>query len=463
MNAVPASVGVDPKPSMRRVEDLLGRGDVMAARHELARVAETVGRDARFAHDVAQLYMRLNQPARAAEFYARAVAYDPATAAYRYNQSTALIALGRMEQAETALDSVISAQAHDGDAWYNRATLRKQTPERNHVAAIEHALQRHGLRRQDEVPLCYALAKELEDLGEFERSFAALTRGAAARRSLLSYRVEDDEAIMQDIRDTFTQAWIQTAAPGCDDRRPVFVVGLPRSGTTLVDRILSSHGVIGSRGESADLALSLMKTAGPCRSKQELLERSARLDPCGFGTAYCATLAPYPGERVVDKTPANFLYLGLVARALPNARVIYVRRRPMDVCYAMYKTLFRMAYPYSYDLDDLGRYWIAFDALMRHWQDALPSGRMLTVDYERLVAGPEPVIRAMLDHLGVPWEDACLRFDENPLPSLTASAAQVRQPLYATSVGAWRRHAEGLAPLARRLRNAGVAVEEASP
>ncbi len=451
-----------PSPT-RHVEELLTRGDVIAARSELDRVATGVGRDARLAHDVAQLYMRFNAAQQAADFYAQAVALDPGCVAYRYNQSTALIALGKMEEAEAALDDVIAAQPRDSDAWYNRATLRKQTPQRNHVAEIERELQRSDLRRQDEVPLCYALAKELEDLGEFERSFAALTRGAAARRSLLSYKVEDDEAIMRDLGAAFPRESMQDAPPGCDDPRPIFVIGLPRSGTTLVDRILSSHSRIGSRGESADLALALMKAAGPCRDKQELLERSTRLDPRVLGDAYSTTLAPYPGERVVDKTPANFLYLGLVARALPNARIVYVRRRPMDVCHAMYKTLFRMAYPYSYDLVDLGRYWLAFDALMRHWQDALPAGRMLVVDYEQLVSTPLKTTRALLAHVGMPWEDACLRFNENPLPSLTASAAQVRQPIYRSSVDLWRRHERGLAPLANLLRNAGVPIDGTTP
>lgn len=445
--------------STAHVKTLLEHGDITSARRELDAVAESVGSQARLAHDVAQLYMRLNTPERAADFYARAVELEPTRAAYRYNQSTALIALGRMEAAEAALDSVIASQQDDYDAWYNRATLRRQTPQRNHVAAIERELRRPGLRRPGVVPLCYALAKELEDLGECERSFVALSRGAAARRSMLSYRVEDDVAIMQAIATAFTRAVVQEQTLGCNDSRPIFVVGLPRSGTTLVDRIVSSHSRIGSHGESTDVALSLLKLVGPCKDKTELLEQSIRMDPGQLGQEYCARLTAHADNRVVDKTPANFLYLGLIARALPNARIVYVRRRSMDVCYAIYKTLFRMAYPYSYDLGDLGRYWIAFDALMRHWQEVLPAGRMMVVDYERLVETPEAVIRALLEHIRVPWEDACLHFDKNPLPSLTASAAQVRRPIYRSSVGSWKRHAMGLAPLAMLLGEAGVVVD----
>lgn len=451
-------------PSTADVDDLLTRGDVVTARRQLDVVAERVGASSRSAHDVAQLYMRLGNPGRAVDFYARAAAMEPDVAGYRYNLSTALIALGRMGEAEAALDGVIATDPLDHDAWYNRATLRTQTPDRNHVAAIERQLSRSDLPSSAIVPLCYALAKELEDLGEFERSFAALTRGANTRRAMLSYCVEDDESIMRGIGAAFPEQVVRETGLGYNDEHPVFVVGLPRSGTTLVDRILSSHSRIGSHGESVDLAMSLMHAAGPCRDKTALLERSVRLDPHRLGLAYCGRLAAHAEERVVDKTPANFLYLGLVARALPGARIIYVRREAMDVCYAMYKTLFRMAYPYSYNFDDLGRYWLAFDALMRHWQAVLPPGRMLVVDYEQLVAAPEASTRAMLAHIGVAWEDACLRFDENPLPSLSASAAQVRRPIYRSSVGLWRHHAEGLAPLARRLREAGIRIDdEVSP
>lgn len=440
------------------VEALLARGEVIAARAVLDDIAAGAGRQPRLAHDVAQLYMRLAEPALAEPLYARAVSLEPTCAAYHYNHSTALIALGRMDAAEAALDRVIAMQPGDHDAWYNRATLRKQTPDRNHVAAIKRALQQPVLEPAAQVPLYYALAKELEDLGEFAPSFVALTRGASIRRSLLSYRVEDDVAIMRAIAATFDCSWLRAESVGCDDPRPVFVVGLPRSGTTLVERILSSHSAIGSHGESTDLAMSLMTLAGKCSSKTELLTRSTRINLQALGNAYSERIARHADERVVDKTPANFLYLGLIARALPNARIVYVRREPMDVCHAMYKTLFRMAYPFSYALDDLGQYWLAFDALMRHWQDNLPNARMLTIDYEQLVTEPEATSRALLQHVGMRWEDACMRFERNPLPSLTASAAQVRKPMYTSSVGLWQQHAVGLAPLRAQLEQADIQI-----
>jgi tetratricopeptide (TPR) repeat protein len=451
---------VNSAAAIREMEQMLLRGEVGQARRKLDALAAEAGKDAALAHAIAQAYMQLKVPQAAAEFYARALDLAPGNTAYRYNQSTALIALGQLEEAEAALDRVIAAAPTDWDAWYNRATLRRQTPERNHITAIEHALAHPAVDRAASVPLNYALAKELEDLGEYEASFAALARGAAARRAMLSYAVEADVAIMQAIARAFPAEFPAPSRSACHDARPVFVVGLPRSGTTLVDRILSSHSQIGSHGESTDFVLSLMQLAGPCPNKDELLRRCTTIDPAALGESYVARLAAVAGARVVDKTPANFLYLGLIARALPEARIIYVRRRPMDVCYAMLKTLFRMAYPFSYDFSDLARYWLAFDALMRHWQRSLPPDRFLVVDYEHLVKAPESVSRSLLEHLAMPWEDACLQFDRNPLPSLTASAAQVRQPVYTSSVGMWRRYRRQLKPLAAQLVAAGVPLDD---
>lgn len=438
----------------------LRRGDPVGAREALDALVAAQRPNAQLAHDIAELYMRLGLADCAELHFARAVALDPGNAAYRYNHSTALIALGRLADAERALDHVIADEPRDHDAWYNRSTLRKQTRGDNHVDAIEHQLHRADLAPAAAVALGYALAKELEDLGEHARAFAALKQAADIRRGMLAYRVEDDVATMRDIAAAFTPAFFERGHAGCDDARPLFVVGLPRSGTTLVERILASHSRIVSRGESSDLAVALTRLAGPCSSRAQLLQRSTQLDFRALGEAYVAGIAGHTGARVVDKTPANFLYLGLIAKALPQARIIHVRRRPLDVCYAMYKTLFRMAYPFSYDLGDLAGYWLAFDRLMTHWRATLPAQRFLEVDYEQLVADPEPTARRLLGHADLAWEPGCLAFESNPQPSLTASAAQVRQPIYITSVEAWRRYETQLAPLVAQLRDAGVHIDQ---
>ena len=451
-----------PGARLLHAELLAQAGRTEEALVALGGLAAEVRRDGRLLQHVGQLYTHLGRHAEAARVYACAVELAPTHPEYLYNLATARLALGEMAEAERLLDRVIALAPQDYDAWYNRATLRRQTPQHNHVAELERILCAPLCYPGGEVPLRFALSKEYEDLGEHAKSFAALKRGADVRRRSLSYRVEYDIAAMTALAATFDASAFVEAPPGCGDARPIFILGLPRSGTTLVDRILSSHSAVTSLGERSDFALSLTRLVGDRCGKMELIRRSRKLDFAVLGQAYCATVTAGQGNvmRLIDKAPMNFLYLGLIALALPNTTVIHVRRNAMDICYAMYKTLFRMAYPFSYDLGDLGRYYLAYRGLMEHWRRVLP-GRFLEVEYEALVGDQEGVSRGLIEHCGLEWEDACLAFDRNPSPSLTASAAQARQPIYSRSVGLWKRYADQLAPLSGMLRSGGIDVEEA--
>jgi len=435
------------------VAALLEQGRHAEAERELATLCGRADLGFADLSQAGQLYTHLHRHPEAERCFARAAALEPSSAPALYNWATALIALGRLDQAEATLDRVIALDPGDGDAYYNRATLRRQSAVSNHVPELRAALARPQ-RPAATVALCYALAKELEDLEDHGTAFAALSRGAAARRRLLSYRVEEDERTMAHIAGAFGARFFGTTPAGHSDPRPIFILGLPRSGTTLIDRILDSHPQVESRGESNDFARALVTEAGPAQGKAALIERCTRVDLRAVGERYARRLGCGPAERSIDKNPVNFLYLGLIARALPAARIIHVRRDPMDVCYAMYKTLFRMAYPFSYDLGDLARYHRAYEGLMAHWRAVLP-GAFLEVRYEDLIANQEPVTRELLAFCGLPWDEACLRFQENPAPCLTASAAQVRVPLYSSSVGQWRRYARELEPLRLAL---GVAA-----
>jgi tetratricopeptide (TPR) repeat protein len=449
-----------PAVELLYIECLLQSGDYqqgLASLEQLTTHAHAAG-NARLLQDVGQLHTNLNRHREAEACYGAAVRLAPRDAAALYNWSTALTAVGRLADAERALDQVIALQPRDADAYYNRSTLRRQTSERNHIAQLSAQLAQPDLPPAAQVPLGYALAKELEDLGDYDGAFSALQRAAGQRRRMLSYRVESDEEAMAAIRRSFDAPYFRRQQPGLPDARPVFILGLPRSGTTLVDRILSSHSQIDSRGESSDLGAAVMRLAGPASDKQQLIERAARLEPAAIARAYCARLPAGQRAHLIDKTPVNFLYVGLIAHGLPHARIIHVRRHPMDVCYAMYKTLFRMAYPFSYDLADIGRYYLAYSVLMAHWRTHL-GARLIEVDYEQLVLHQESTTRRLLAEGGWPWEDACLEFHRNDTPSLTASAAQVRQPIYSSSVGLWRRYAAQLAPLAAQLSDHGVAIE----
>lgn len=435
----------------------LQRGEVAEARAALAELEHEAGGDADLLQHIAEQYVMAGQHRDAARCYQRAVDLRPNHARYVYNLASSKIALGELEQAEDLLNAVIRLDPEDYDAWHNRSTLRTQTDENNHVAQLEYVLAHVAPDHPGRVPVCYALAKELEDLGRYEASWAYLQQGAVARRRAMQYDVAADERAMQQIAETFDQALLARPNPGFESERAVFVLGLPRSGTTLVDRILDTHSQVASLGEINTLAFSLMRCVGESAGKAELIARSAEIDFTELGRRYIEGIAGYGlgAPRLVDKTPLNFLYIGLTHLALPGAKIIHLRRNPLDSCYAMYKTLFRLGYPFSYSLQDVGRYYIAYHRLMDHWRACLP-GRILDLDYERLVTDQEAETRRLLEFCSLEFEASCLDFHRHEGPAATASAAQVRRPIYSSSVGRWRCYERQLTPLAGKLREQGI-------
>ena len=373
-------------------------------------------------------------------------------------EAGALTALGRMDEAEARLSQLIAENPREVDAFYQRAVLRRAKAGEPALDQTRDRLEREPEGSPATAPLHFALAKMLEDLGELDAAFHHLEAGAKARRSRLAYRVEDDEAAVQAIIDTFSADWMERVEQVEPEPGPVFVMGLPRSGTTLVERMLASHSQIDSLGEINDLAYAVMHVGGPARSKTDLIAQSANGDMARLGAQYLEATRGYgvDASLLIDKTPANYLYAGLIAAALPGAKIIHLRRHPAASGYAMFKTLFRMGYPFSYDLTETARYIAAHRRLMDHWRDLLPD-QILDVDYEALVDAPEQGACAALAHLGLAWEDEVLAFHTHAAPTATASAAQVREPVYTRSRDAWRALERRLTPLLDTLDRLGVA------
>ena len=281
----------------------------------------------------------------------------------------------------------------------------------------------------------------------------------------MQYSIDTDLGIMDKIRSVYTSALFDGHVGGCDAEDPIFILGMPRTGTTLVERILDSHPQVQSAGELNNFSLELIRlvkesaTSAPS-TRLDFVAASAAIDFAKLGAAYVQSVRPLRDDspRFIDKLPFNFLYAGLIHLALPRARIVNLQRHPLDTCYAVYKQLFRDAYPFSYDLTELAQYYVAYDRLMRHWNDVMP-GAILTLRYEDVVADIEGSTRCLLQYCGLPWDDACLRFHENRRASTTASATQVRQPLYDSSVGKWRRVKRQLQPARQILERAGIALE----
>ncbi len=455
----------DARSLIVQAQGLIAQGRLVDARAAAELAERDAPSDATLLDAIGTVFSRTNEQRRALAAYERAVGLAPNDARFLFNRATVRRFLGELAQAEADYDRVIALEPADWEAYRNRSDLRSQTAERNHTSELEGLLARGVPHWQAEVQLRYALAKEYEDLGEYEKSFAHLARGARVRREHLRYDVATDVATVEWIIEAFPSAASAASASGASPRAPIFIVGLPRSGSTLVDRILSSHSAVASAGELNCFAFALVEAirrrcgTAPL-TRRDLVAQSAHLDFAALGRDYLerARAAGVREAGFTDKMPLNYLYCGLIHLALPHARIIHVSRAPMAACYAIYKSLFDEGYPFSYDMGELGQYYLAYRRLMEHWRAAL-SGAIYELSYEALVADQIAETRRLLEFCGLDWQDACVEFHRNPSATTTASAAQVRRPLYDTSVDQWRHYRPQLAPLSRQLGLAGIPIE----
>lgn len=439
---------------------ILARRDGEAATAARAAMA-LEGADARTHDTIGCVLARLGDHEGSIAPFEAAVAAEPNNLSYRYNLAAACGFTGRIGAARDHYEAVLAANPGDARVHYALSILSKQTAAV--IPRLEAALAA-ARSAPDRLRLRYALAKTHEDAGDAAATFAYLSAANAEHRRSLGYDFTSDAALFDAIEAAFDRDL--PAAQGAPDPAPIFVVGMPRTGTTLVDRILSSHRDVGSAGELQAMPLAVKAAAGT-RSRQivdaETMRESLSADPAAVGGAYLARAAHHrpPGtSRFVDKLPANFLYVGHIARALPNARIVCLRRHPMDTVWSNYKNLFASQsayYAYSYDLMDTARYYARFDRLMRLWARRFP-GRVLELSYEALVADQEAQTRALLAYCGLDWDAACLSFHENRAAVATPSAAQVRRPLNADAVARWRRYEAQLGAVTAFFEGEGIAI-----
>lgn len=399
----------------------------------------------------------------ALEPFQRAVARDPRKAAYQYNLGASLQFAGSFSAAAAAYRRALALDAGYYKAWSSLAQVAREPFNAEEVTTLQAALE-HSTAVDAQLHLCHALAKHHEDRQEYSTAFQYLERGKGAKRASLHYSSDADRALFDAVQTVCTAEFLDGRAAGCDSAEPIFIVGMPRTGTTLVERILSSHPEVFAAGELTNFSLMLKRAARTASNRvldPETLHAAADIDLAQLGNSYVESTRPRTGHvpHFIDKMPLNFLYAGWIRRALPRAKIICVRRNPLDTCLSNYRQLFATNFPYyhyAYDLLDTGRYYLMFHALAEHWRRHMPRN-YYEVRYESVVADTEAETRKLLAFCELSWDPACLQFHENAAPVATASSVQVRQPIYRTSVDRWRKYAEQVAPLRELLTAGGVA------
>jgi tetratricopeptide (TPR) repeat protein len=366
---------------------------------------------------------------------------------------------GRQSQSIAAYRKAIELSPQLGDAYWSLANLKTFRFTPAEIAAMRKQLARTDLAAEDRYHVHFALGKALEDAHEFAASFEHYAEGNRLRRAAIHYDPDRTTGSVDRSRQLFsTDFFAARAGAGAPEPDPIFIVGLPRAGSTLVEQILASHSLVEGTMELPDItaivqSLTRPREGGTSSRYPEIVASLGHAELRGLGERYLAqtriqrkTGAPF----FIDKMPNNWAYVGLIALILPNAKIIDARRHPLSCCFSGFKQHFARGQHFSYSLDDIGRYYRDYVALMAHFDAVLP-GRVHRVIYERMVEETEDEVRRLLEYCGLPFEDACLRFYENARAVRTASSEQVRRPIFRDAVEHWRNYEPWLGPLKTAL------------
>ncbi|OYU15015.1 MAG: hypothetical protein CFE37_08220 [Alphaproteobacteria bacterium PA4] len=469
----------DAEKLLRRAVELAPQFD--AARHNLAVVLQRQGKaeaalaetDILLARDPdspgyqilrAAILVRLGEYEAAIALYDHMLARHPHQPRAQMSHGHALKTVGRQGDAVAAYRRALADAPTLGEAWWSLANLKTVRFTADDIAAMQAALAQPGLGDEDRLHLDFALGKALEDQGQHDVSFEHYAKGNALRRTQLDYDPDETSANVDRVKALYTPDFLATRAGwGCAAPDPIFIVGLPRSGSTLIEQILSSHSQVEGTSELPDI-IALARRLGERPQGAEggggqrarFAERLAGLDAealAALGQEYLdrTRVQRKTGRPLfIDKMPNNFVHTGFIHLILPNARIIDARRHPLGCCFSGFKQHFARGQAFSYDLGEIGRYWADYAELMDHFDRVLP-GRVHRVHYEAMVATPETEIRKLLAYCGLAFEPACLDFHRTERAVRTASSEQVRQPLYASAVDHWQHYAKWLQPLRAAL------------
>ncbi|WP_167632455.1 tetratricopeptide repeat-containing sulfotransferase family protein [Mariprofundus ferrooxydans] len=371
----------------------------------------------------------------------------------RFQRGQLFMQQGRMQEAEDELHAALALRPDYSKAYSMLVEMKKFTSDDDADKKTMEALyQQSAPGSVDRVYLCFALGKANEDLKHFDEAFAYFEEGNTLRQRYSDYNLDAELAHLEAVMSFYTPEVLQCTS-SLDDDRPVFIVGMPRSGSTLTEQILAAHPDVGSRGEWNAFEESLLDRGQPDQplTLEEMTAFSAE-QWRETGQAYLDRLDDDASKRIIDKTLINFRLIGAIHCALPHARIIHVRRHPLDNCLSIYRAnLSGGHFDFGYNLGRLGYYYRMYQRLMQHWRTVLPAGVMYEMDYEELVANQEDQTRRLLEFCDLDWNDACLQFNKAPTVVATASVAQVRREMYSDAVARWKRYEKHLQPLIKIL------------
>jgi tetratricopeptide (TPR) repeat protein len=400
--------------------------------------------------NLGSLYLEAGDSTRAEQAYSKALELEPNAVPVLTNLATLANQVGDRERALNLYHQALEQAPEDAEIWNDLAQIKRFTSDDADIEVMKALLSGEDLAPEKRMFLSFALGKALEDTGEYDEAFGHLLQANQIKRADTPFELAREEQLVDQLIQTLdAQFFVQRMGMGVKSKQPVFIIGMPRSGTTLVEQILASHSEVHGGGELETLGQVIASKVSLFPDGAEALSGE---DFRQFGENYISRLMELAPEaqRITDKMPRNFYFIGMISVALPHARIIHCRRSPMDTCFSCFSLHFPYGQDFSYDLTSLGGYYRNYRRLMSHWHRVLP-GRILDVEYEALVTDPEMQARRLIEHCGLEWQEACLEFHNSSRQVATASAAQVREPIHNRSVARWRRFGDALHELQSSL------------
>ena len=440
----------------------VGEGRIKAAEAALKEVRRIQPSDPVVIEMMGTVLNQLGEYETAEVFFHRATQLAPQNPSALVNLANAKVFLGQIDDAVALFKRAIAIDPTNAQSHWGLANSVKAT-DRDHIEQMKALLAKGNQPQRAQGFLNYAIGKACEDLKEWDEAFEAFSAGAAARRETVEFDEQAEADMFESVKTLFTARWLSEQAEGAQDPAPIFVLGQPRTGTTLIERIITSHSAVHSAGELQQFGLSVRRAVqhpDPRRFSSELFAAAAKANPKQIGEMYLRATARQRGKQpfFVDKLPINYLNIPLILAALPNAKIVHLIRGPMDACFASYKQLFADAYLHSYEQGEMARHHVRYRDLMAHFREEFPN-RIIDISYEATASDLEPNARALIAALNLDWEDACLNFYESSSGIATASSVQVREPAHTRSIGRWRRYEAQLKPMTAELEARGIALD----